>query len=257
MTKPTDGPDRWADRLSDYLDGELPAAEAESLERHLAGCEACARALEELRAVVARARDLEPAEPPRDLWPEIAARIARAGRSAEAGEADGAAGALSLSGARRRRERRAGRRFTLSLPQLAAAAIALVALSGGGVWLATSAGSEGAVPGAAAGGFEPATGVTLATAAERPGPESSTLARYQAAIAELETAIFQEGERLDTATVQRIRESLRTIDRAIAEARRALREDPADAYVNQHLAETMRRKVEFLQQTAVLAVARE
>ena len=38
-------------QLSAYHDGELPAAEAAGLERHLAGCEACAAELRKLRAM--------------------------------------------------------------------------------------------------------------------------------------------------------------------------------------------------------------
>lgn len=240
--------DRWRDRLSDYLDGELSAADAQELERHLARCEACAGRLEELRAVVARAGALEPAEPPRDLWPGIAARIG--GRS----ESELEVGApISLSEVRRRRERRTSRRFTLSLPQLAAAAVALMVFSGGVVWLATSNGAGRPAAGIA-GLSEPSPGASFLASVDR--PQSSTLARYQAAIAELEHAIFYGGEQLDTTTVRRIRTSLETIDRAITEAWRALEADPSNPYVNRHLAETMRRKVEFLQHTAVLAVAR-
>lgn len=46
--------DTWADRLSEYLDGELPSPEAAELERHLRECDACRRTLAELRIVVAR-----------------------------------------------------------------------------------------------------------------------------------------------------------------------------------------------------------
>lgn len=46
--------DVWADRLSDYLDGELPPEEAGELELHLQECEACRRGLVDLRLVVAR-----------------------------------------------------------------------------------------------------------------------------------------------------------------------------------------------------------
>ena len=48
----------WTDRLSDYLDGELPPAERNSLEAHLETCAECARVLEELRTVVSRTRGL-------------------------------------------------------------------------------------------------------------------------------------------------------------------------------------------------------
>lgn len=40
------------ERLSDYLDGDLPPAERERLEAHLRGCDRCARFGGELRGVV-------------------------------------------------------------------------------------------------------------------------------------------------------------------------------------------------------------
>ena len=40
------------ERLSDYLDGDLPAAEAARLEEHLRGCDGCARFGGEFRGVV-------------------------------------------------------------------------------------------------------------------------------------------------------------------------------------------------------------
>ncbi len=44
------------DRLSDYLDGELPAPESARLEEHLRGCDGCARFGGELRDVVGALR---------------------------------------------------------------------------------------------------------------------------------------------------------------------------------------------------------
>jgi anti-sigma factor RsiW len=43
------------DLLTEYLEGGLPAAEARRLERHLAGCDACAGFLESLKTVRAAA----------------------------------------------------------------------------------------------------------------------------------------------------------------------------------------------------------
>lgn len=44
------------DRLSDYLDGDLPPPESASLEEHLRGCDGCARFGGELRDVVSSLR---------------------------------------------------------------------------------------------------------------------------------------------------------------------------------------------------------
>lgn len=48
--------DSWTGRLSEYLDGELAAADAALLEHHLRECSSCRRDLAELRAVVAQLR---------------------------------------------------------------------------------------------------------------------------------------------------------------------------------------------------------
>src|SRR2546425_4450883 len=110
----------WTDRLSLYLDGALAPAEREACEGHVAECAACAGTLADLRRVVARARSLEDRPPRTDLWPAIAAGIG-----------------LSPSGdvadlAERRRGR--ARRVSFTVPQLAAACVALVLLSGAVVW---------------------------------------------------------------------------------------------------------------------------
>ena len=58
--------------------------------------------------------------------------------------------------------------------------------------------------------------------------------------------------RLDTTTVRVIERNLATIDSAIAQAQRAVAADSANVYLNSHLAETMRRKLELLRQAAAL-----
>jgi hypothetical protein len=62
--------------------------------------------------------------------------------------------------------------------------------------------------------------------------------------------------RLSPVTVRKIERSLAVIDSAIAEARRALVLDPANTYLTHHLADTMRRKLQFLREANRLATAR-
>ena len=63
--------------LLDYLDGALTPAERQAVEAHLHGCTAC-RAEKEALASMRIAVDALPKslDPPRDLWPEIEARLA-------------------------------------------------------------------------------------------------------------------------------------------------------------------------------------
>src|SRR5882762_7153471 len=118
--------DRWTDRLSEYLDGELAPAESRRLEAHLLDCTECALALDGLRRIVERARSLESTPPPEDLWPMIASRI---GASGSIGRAAGSTVQRSFD----------GWRLSLTLPQLAAAAALLMVFSAAGAWLVARA----------------------------------------------------------------------------------------------------------------------
>jgi predicted anti-sigma-YlaC factor YlaD len=209
--------DAWTDRLSDYLDGELPPADRAALEVHLAECAECAETLSGLRRVVTRARALEDRPPAGDLWPAIAARIGG---------------------------RRVPRRFSVSVPQLAAAGIALMAVSSAAGWV-----------------LHPGTPVASPNELPATSPLAATPARmaaagtYDAAVADLERVLAQGRGRLDTATVRVLEQNLATIDRAIAQAQRAVAADSANLYLNSHLAATMRQKLDLLRQAAALVAA--
>lgn len=221
--------DRWTDRLSEYLDGGLAPAEREALAGHLEACAACRATLAELGEVAARARTLPDRPPARDLWAGIAARI-------------GAAGPV-----RDIRTARARRRWSFTAPQLAAAAGLLVLVSAGGAWLALRRGAPAPAAGVAAVAAAP---VRAARWTER------TVPTVDDAVGELRAALDSGSARLDPKTVQVLAQSLAVIDTAIAQARRALAADPGNAYLNRHLADTMRRKVELLRRVSVLAAAR-
>ena len=223
--------DQWMNRLSDYLDGELDDGERVALEAHLQTCSDCAEVVADLRRVVYRARTLPAEAPGRDLWPEIATRI---GASAV-----GPTRPVDLAARRQRR-------WSFSLPQLAAAGIALMALSGGTVWLARSP-SLGPSPMIPVAAGSPGT-VPVINATSKPTATQS----YAAAVADLERVLAQGRGQLDTSTVRVIEQNLAAIDRAIAQAQRALDGDPANMYLNTHLAETMRRKLDLLRQAAAL-----
>src|SRR5687767_11893430 len=219
--------DQWMERLSEYLDGELPDGDRVALESHLTTCSDCAAVLADLRRVVSRARQLEQRGPRRDLWPRIAGRIG----ATPPAETE----VVELATHR-------GRRWSFSLPQLAAAAILLMTLSGGTVWLFRSP------------ALSPAARVTAPLPAGTPAMNASTTASqsYAAAVADLERVLATGRAQLDTTTVRVIEQNLAAIDHAIAEAQRALVADPANMYLNSHLAETMRRKLDLLRQAATL-----
>lgn len=68
-----------AERMSAYLDRELPVAEVRQLERHLDGCPRCREHLESLRRVVGQLQRLERMAPPPLLAGEVARRVALEG----------------------------------------------------------------------------------------------------------------------------------------------------------------------------------
>src|SRR5438552_8288217 len=117
--------DQWTDRLSEYLDEELAAPERTALEAHLASCDACRTTLEELRRVVTNARALDDRPPAADLWPAVAARIGLSPRE---------------------QARPVVRRFSFTVPQLAAASVVLALLSAGAAWLIVRRGTVPTAP---------------------------------------------------------------------------------------------------------------
>jgi hypothetical protein len=136
------------------------------------------------------------------------------------------------------------RRLSFSIPQLLAACIALVLLSGGGAWMMLH--SRGQTSGESA--FE-----SPSPASPSIRPASRWRTQSDLAITELQDALTVNESKLDTATVRIVRENLAIIDRAIAQAQRALRRDPGNSYLNLHLANTMRQKIELLRRANALA----
>src|SRR4051794_1362036 len=118
--------DPFTELLSDYLDDEdLSSSERTRISAHLEGCAECRATLGELRRVAERARTLEDRPPAGDLWPGIEARI----------QAAAAPPTLPF-----RPVRQPTRRISFTIPQLVAAGLALMLLSGGTVWLARMGG---------------------------------------------------------------------------------------------------------------------
>jgi hypothetical protein len=68
--------DKMENRLHDYADGVLTPRERQEVERHLEACADCRAEMQFLLALRQQISRLpQSLEPPRDLWPEIAARI--------------------------------------------------------------------------------------------------------------------------------------------------------------------------------------
>jgi len=233
----------WTDKLSDYLDDELETAERAAVDAHLRTCADCSAVLNDLRRVIALAQaaavDVRP--PQADLWTGVAGRIDRI---------------------------RQPRRISLTVTQLAAAAVLVAAVSGGLAWqFAPPFGGQGlrsetsapdvarAFPGSpdrgTRDGGKPAEAVA---GTDRVAIVGVSLAddQYDAAVADLERALNQGRGKLDKATIAVVEQNLQTIDQAIAQAREALASDPANSYLSGHLMETRRRKLDLLRRATAL-----
>jgi tetratricopeptide (TPR) repeat protein len=218
--------DQWTDKLSDYIDDELAPDDRAALEAHLARCGECSATLDELRAVVARAGALGPRPPEADLWPGIAPRL------------ESTATVMPFQ------PRAIGRRFSFTMPQLVAAGLALMVMSGGGVWVLQHGGRATDTPSVAASETAPADANLAPAALADP--------RYDAAIADLEQALRAGHADLDPGTIKIIEANLDAIDKAIDQSRRALAADPANVYLNNHLADSRQRKLALLRRATAM-----
>lgn len=219
-------------QLSAYLDDDLTASERTTVELHLERCALCRNDLFALRQVVARAARLPDMAPSTDLWPGVAAAIQTVAQQG-------------------RTELR--RRFSFTLPQLVAAGLALMVLSGGMVWIARLGGAHTDLPPLAAEG-----------GAARPEPPASgpndDIVRLDDRAtadqeAELELALQAGRAALDLETARVLEDNLAVLDRAIAECRRALADDPASVHLDRQLSVARTRKLQLLRQAAALVRA--
>jgi hypothetical protein len=145
------------------------------------------------------------------------------------------------------------RRVAFTLPQLAMAATLLIAVASGLTWMVarppadTAAVSNGPVI-QAYGSPEEETGGQIVQA-------NFADTQFNAAVSDLEQILREERGRLDPRTVMIIERNLQAIDAAINEARMALNDDPANPYLNSHLADARRRKLDLLRTATTLASA--
>lgn len=167
--------------------------------------------------------------PARDLWPGVAARLATPVAPTGGG----------------------GRTFTFTISQLAIAASLLIAVAAGVTWLATQ---RAAVTGGGAerGEVIQAYRDTGGTPTGRIVPANFADAQFNAAVTDLERILREERDRLDPRTVLVLERNLRAIDDAINEARTALESDPANPFLNSHLADARRRKLDLLRHATEL-----
>ena len=145
--------------------------------------------------------------------------------------------------------------FTFTITQLAVAASLLIAVASGFTWMVAR---QPAATTAATNATEPviqAYGVPEDTTEGQIVQANFADAQFNAAVDDLQKILRDERGRLDPRTVLIIERNLKAIDDAINEARMALNNDPANPYLNSHLADARRRKLDLLRQATTLASA--
>jgi anti-sigma factor RsiW len=213
------------ERLDDWVDGALAAAEARAVEEHLAGCELCRERERQLRRLLAHAAALpRSVAPPRDLWPGIAERIER-GRSWSA--------------------------LLASWQPFALAAAALVVGLAAFLWSGSgpTAVRTVAMPSASP-ELRPVAGTALADPSL-----AAAVRQYEEAARALLEALQRRRPVLPAEDLARVEANLEVIDRALAEVRLALEKDPESPELNRMLVATHRKKVDVLRRVVRLSTA--
>ncbi|MBT8337135.1 MAG: zf-HC2 domain-containing protein [Gemmatimonadetes bacterium] len=221
----------WTDRLSAHLDGLLSPDESDAMAQHLAGCAGCRTVAEELEEVRRRARALGGVEPSRDLWPAIRARLDA--------EPDVVDLTLHLDGPLSPAPAPAPRGSLLRV----AATVALLVATGAAGWAL-----RGATGGAATQGSAESSPAGFASTG---GAGSDALGTE---VSTLERLLSNPPEGMGAETVAVLRSNLVLIQRAVAESRAALEQDPDNSYVRSHLEGAMARQAAFVRQASQILV---
>lgn len=214
----------WTDRLSEYIDGDLAADEQGQCAAHLDVCAECRGVAAELRSVIAAVKGEADVYPDRELWPAVVAAIAP----------------------------RTQRRYQFTLGQLALAASLLIAVTAGVAYVAAGRSIGRTFPVEPTVRAEAEAQTVLAAGVAR---ANFADAQYDQAVLDLEQVLVDMRDQLDPRTVLIIERNLATIDEAIAQARAALDADPANTFLNSHLADARRKKIELLRRATSIASA--
>jgi hypothetical protein len=215
------------ERLDDFVDGGLPPAATSEVEAHLVSCAFCRERERRLRQVLAHAASLpRSVAPPRDLWPGIARQLDH--------------------------ERSwSWRSVGWSPVALAAAATVVIGLVAA-LW-------SDRVPARVRTVEIPAASPRAALVSAAPGVSDPVLAAaerdYEAAANALLEALQQRRARLQPEALAAVEANLEVIDRALAEVRQALVQDPSNPELSRMLVATHRKKVDVLSRVVKLSTA--
>jgi hypothetical protein len=262
------------DRLADYLEGTLDAADQRAVETHLASCVRCAALVRDLEDIRAKAERLPELTPSTDLWGGIAHRI-------EPRIVPLAARATPNVPARRLSDRvrtaaiaaalvavTAGVTYTLTIARGASHAASPIAANPSSTMspdtttrsvrpdstlpqsvLAHTAPTATQSVDAAGSDSQPRAGERASTQSVLNVPATVT---YSREIDRLRTIFARNRAQLDPRTAAIIEANLKVIDDAIAQSKAALAQDPASRFLSNQLNSALDKKLELLRTAALL-----
>jgi len=215
-------------RLSEFVDGDLPPETARETETHLRACAACRAEAEGIRSLLSRAAELAGGPgPERDLWPAIRAELPRVVRR---GSDDETAS----------RSRRPWRGFREAM----AAGVALALLVAG-----SRIHPRNPMPGSGeSASVASSSGTPLA---EMIPPLVFGLERESQGTGRTLTTAFKAERRAPSTELQALDEGLRVLDQAIGETLKALEKDPENVALLRRVAGYYRLRLEILDREAL------
>ena len=214
------------ERLSAFVDGDLPAAEAAALRAHAATCTPCTKAIGDLRALVASARALDVPEPPPTLWPSIAGALDRRERF----------GWLSISNWR-----------PFAVGALAGAVAVVLVIVARPALRGRREAASGSPPPDSASATAPVAATALDPLLHEAEAEfAQAAAAYERSIEKLRALLAREEARWSPQERTRMAERLGRLDEAIVRSRELVRRTPGDSAGNEQLFAAYQQKIAFL-----------
>ena len=227
--------------LSDYVDGALGSAKRASLSKHLDVCLDCGGAYEELKLIVAAAREcreeLFSPPDPRAMWLRISNTI----------EGERAFGRPARSDAAPARARGAGlwqallnRRWQLTLPQMAAA-VSAVAVGAALLTVLAVQSLDGA-------GDSRTAPQTAKVVDSEPSSPNRYLRQQHARLSYLQHRVEQRKASWNPRVRESFERSLGVIDQAVVDSLAELERNPHDEVSEEMLNSAVRDKMELLRE---------
>jgi anti-sigma-K factor RskA len=205
--------------LSEYIDGSLELGEQVGVERHLADCEPCRAVRDDLLQIVHFSQRLPVQSPSASLWPRIQSSVQEVRPRVWA---QPVRWWTSLR----------ARNFNLSVPQIVAAAAALVIVVSIGFVVARRDGTS-----TQSGAFKPAEVEPLS---------SADLQQIERQISRLSETIEQRKNSWDPQLRSAYERNLYYVDQSLIECRHQLNDNPADGVSQELMLNAYREKVRLL-----------